>query len=175
MSLSKMVVPVVAGGLAVFGLSFVAHMLLPHHRSDLRRMENQDEVIEAIKKGNNKAGQYLVPWMCHDNQHPHEDLAKALYAKVTVGEGFNFPKALMQSFALNLAVSAAVGFVDHKIITKTVDDRFVVLAFVATGFNCFSRGWDVAWMGEAPSTCLKYLADSTVFGLATAACFVYLK
>src|SRR3972149_4257538 len=53
--------PVVVSGVALFFASWIAWMLLPHHKSEWKGLPNEDAVMGALKNANIPPGQYCFP------------------------------------------------------------------------------------------------------------------
>lgn len=59
--LSSLIVPILLSAVLVFAASFVIHMLLPIHRTDLRRVPQEDQVLAALGPFNLAPGDYALP------------------------------------------------------------------------------------------------------------------
>ena len=53
--------PIVLSAVIVFVASSIIHMVLPFHRSDLRSVPKEDEVMEALRPFNIPPGDYGIP------------------------------------------------------------------------------------------------------------------
>src|ERR687888_308726 len=53
--------PIVLAAVTVFVVSSIIHMVLPFHRSDWRKLSNEDGVMEALRRFNIAPGDYLAP------------------------------------------------------------------------------------------------------------------
>jgi len=47
---SSLWLPILLSAVIVFVASFITHMVLPYHRSDMRKLPAEDEVMEAFGK-----------------------------------------------------------------------------------------------------------------------------
>jgi len=54
--------PILLAAVLVFLASSLIHMVFKWHNSDYRPLPNEDEVLEAIRKGAAAPGQYLFPY-----------------------------------------------------------------------------------------------------------------
>jgi hypothetical protein len=59
--LMSLVIPILLSAVIVFVASFIVHMVLTYHRSDLRKLPKEDEVLEALRRFNIPPGDYGVP------------------------------------------------------------------------------------------------------------------
>src|SRR5262245_57001651 len=53
--------PIVLSAVVVFVASAIAHMVLPYHRSDFRKLPDEAGVISALRKSSLAPGDYLFP------------------------------------------------------------------------------------------------------------------
>jgi hypothetical protein len=54
-------IPILVSAVIVFVASSIIHMVLPYHRSDLRKLAKEDEVMDALRRFNIPPGDYAVP------------------------------------------------------------------------------------------------------------------
>ena len=57
----SLLVPILLSAVIVFVASSIIHMVLPYHRSDLRQLPKEDEVMEALRRFNIPPGDYAIP------------------------------------------------------------------------------------------------------------------
>ncbi len=62
MDLLSVWLPILVSSIAVFVASFLAWMVLPHHRSDWSKLPDEDGLISALSSGGVKPGQYMFPF-----------------------------------------------------------------------------------------------------------------
>ena len=55
--------PIIAAAIGVFLVSLITHMLLPYHRSDVRKLtaDKEDSVLDALRRIDVAPGDYAVP------------------------------------------------------------------------------------------------------------------
>lgn len=53
--------PIILSAALVFIVSSIIHMMLPYHRNDLRRLQNEDEVMRGLRPLGIPPGDYLMP------------------------------------------------------------------------------------------------------------------
>src|SRR5206468_5689177 len=53
--------PIVVSAVIVFFLSWLIHMLLPYHRSDMKKLPNEDAAMDALRALNVPPGDYMMP------------------------------------------------------------------------------------------------------------------
>ena len=57
----SLLLPILLSAVLVFLLSFVIHMVLPHHRSDFKRLPAEDQVMDALRPFDIPPGSYIMP------------------------------------------------------------------------------------------------------------------
>jgi hypothetical protein len=60
-SLAELWLPILLSGVAVFVASSVINMFLPYHRSDYRKLPNEEPVMSAMRSSNLTPGDYVFP------------------------------------------------------------------------------------------------------------------
>lgn len=61
-SLVSLWLPIVLSGVALFFASWLAWMVMPHHKSEWKGLADEDAVLRAIKNANIQPGQYCFPY-----------------------------------------------------------------------------------------------------------------
>jgi hypothetical protein len=61
MSVAALWLPIVASAVFVFIASSIIHMATPLHRNDLKTVPHEDEVLDALRRLNIPAGDYVAP------------------------------------------------------------------------------------------------------------------
>ena len=77
--------PVLVSGIALFFASWVAWMLLPHHKAEWKGLPNEDAVMGAITSAGISAGQYCFPYPAT----PADCKSDAFKAKMQAGPNGN--------------------------------------------------------------------------------------
>ena len=57
--------PILLSAVIVFIASSIIHMLLPYHRSDYRRLPDEDKVLGMLRPIGLKRGLYVFPFCTH--------------------------------------------------------------------------------------------------------------
>ena len=62
-SLTALIIPILVSAVVVFIASSIIHMVLPYHRTDLRKVpaQQEGEVLELLRRWNLPPGDYAVP------------------------------------------------------------------------------------------------------------------
>jgi len=170
--------PIVLSGVAVFFLSFIMWMVLPHHRSDWGKMPDEDAARATL--GDIPSGQYMFPycasaekmkdpeWIESRNKGPSGML-------IVMPRGpMNMGKSMFVSFLYNVVIAAVTGYVATIGLTKGADamDVFRLTATVAFLGCAGALGWNAIWYSHSWSSTLKSACDGLVYGIAMGVLFM---
>ena len=59
--LTELWLPIVVSAFFVFIVSSITHMVLPYHKSEFKKMPNEDEVMKAMRDHGMVPGHYMFP------------------------------------------------------------------------------------------------------------------
>ena len=181
-SLAALWLPIVLSAVIVFVASSVFHMVLKYHRSDYKRLPDEDKALAALGGLNIPPGTYVFPCPADPkDMGTPEMLAKYEKGPVgmltTIGGGPpQMGKYLGLWFAYCLLVSFFVGY----LASRTVDPGTVYLTvFRVVGTAAFlgygiSPIVDSVWKHQAWGTTCKHIFDGLVYALLTAGVFGWL-
>jgi hypothetical protein len=171
--------PILLSGLAVFMLSALAWMVLPHHKKEWQKFPNEDAVMNAVRAGNPKGGLY---------NFPHADDPKAMQtvefqtkmnagviAYVTVVEhaGKGMGGTMAKSLLGNLIVSVFVAYVASIALQPGADYLTVFRLTGAVTFMAYGLGQiqESVWFGRPWKSYFLGAADALVYALVTGGIF----
>jgi hypothetical protein len=181
-TLGALWIPIVLSAVLVFILSAIVHMVLRYHASDYSKLPNEDAVRAAIRAGNPRPAQYIIPY-CATPKEMESPEMKQKYAEGPIAvlnlkaPGYQgMGPMLFQWFVFTLVVSLFVAYVAaHTVPAGTVYlEVFRVVGSIA--FLAYGAGQIPAaiWMGKPWSVALKELFDGLLYGLVTAGTFGWL-
>jgi hypothetical protein len=178
----SLVVPILVSAVIVFLASWIMHMVLPIHRSDMAPLPSEDEVAEALRKFNIPPGDYMLPRPGGPAaMRSPEFLAKMNKGPVAVMTFMkpgppNMGANLLQWFLYLVVVGVLVAYVTGRAVGPGADYLRVFRFAGCTAFVAYSLAlWqDSIWYRRAWSTTFKYTLDGLVFGLLTAGTFGWL-
>ncbi len=180
-SLSVLWLPVLLSAVIVFVASSILHMVLPYHKSDYRKLPEEDKVRSALRTPSLSPGLYIFPYCTHKEMKSPEMVEK--YKEGPVGTVTIFPtgpvnmgKYLAQWFVYCLIVGFVVAYLTGHTIGPLAPYRHVfraagTAAFLAYGVGNLSNG---IWRGQPWSVVLKETFDGLIYGLLTAGTFGWL-
>ena len=181
-SVVSLAIPILLSAVIVFVASSIIHMVLQIHRGDFRKVPDEDNVMEALRRFKIGPGDYVMP-------HPGSPAAMsdpAFLAKRDKG-----PIAVMTvlppgppAMAMNLAqwflfcvlVSVFVAYITGRALQPGAHYLEVFRFAGASAFMGYSLGVipQSIWYKKAWSTTIKVVADGLVYGLLTAGTFGWL-
>jgi hypothetical protein len=183
-SLTSLWLPILASAVGVFVASFITHMVLPYHRSDVLKLSGgkEDEVLDVLRRINVTPGDYAAP---------HAGSAAGMKDPAFIAKATKGPQVLMtiapgappsmgpyltQWFVYCLVSGIFVAYVAEVVFGPDADFATVLrvvstVAFIAYGMALpqFSIWYRRSW-----ATTMKSLFDSLIYGLVTGAVFAWL-
>ena len=171
--------PILLAAVVVFIASSIMHMVLPYHKSDYRKLPDEDKVVDSLRAvGVTPGPVYHFPHSTHKDMKSPEAIEK--FKRGPVGLLTIIPsgppamgKYLGLWFALCLLISFVVGCfagATHAPGTEhhEIFHFFAITAFLAYGFGHFQ---DSIWKGQTWGVTLKHLFDAAIYALLTAETF----
>jgi hypothetical protein len=174
--------PILLSATAVWVASAIIWMVIPHHKSDFRKLPDEDAALRALIPQGLVPGQYSFPYSAspEDLQDPEtvrkfEEGPVGFLTVVPSGTPTMGSKITL-SFVFYLVISTIVAY----LVSRTLDAGADYLAvFRVTG----TVAWlaygtatvpDAIWFGRPWSGIVKGMLDALVFGLLTAGFFGWL-
>ena len=174
--------PVLVSAVAVWIASAVAHMALPHHKSDFSKLPNEDGVADALRKLSLPPGQYLLPFMNDMKQMKDPAYIKRLevgpLAMIRIRKN-GVPRMggqLFGYFIYCFVVSFVTGYIARHTMHagESFHQVFRMTGTVAIAAYTLANIPDSIWMWRPWSATWKNVCDSIVYGILTAATFAML-
>jgi hypothetical protein len=181
-SIPALWLPILLSAVIVFVASALIHMVLTHHRTDYRKLPNEDRVLAALRPENIAPGQYMFPHAAT----PKDMGAPAMiekYKQGPIGVLTALPtgvpamgKNLTQWFVYCLVVGIVVAYVAGRTLGPTADylDVFRVTGTVAWLAYAGAQPADSIWRGQGWGVTVKNVVDGLVYGLLTGGVFGWL-
>lgn len=182
--LTSLLLPILVSAVIVFFASFILHMVLGYHKSDVRKLPEpqEDEIIATINRMNLRPADYAAP---HPGS-PESMKDPAFIAKMTKG-----PLVIMNvspGAPPNMGTSLAMWFVFVLIVTffsayitsraVTPDTEYLtVFRFIGTSaFMGYALGQipESIWYRRSWVRTSKSIFDSVIYALLTAGAFGWL-
>lgn len=181
-SLFHLWLPIVVSAVLVFVASSVIHMVFKWHNSDYRKLPNEAEVAEALRKGSPAPGQYVLPH-CMDMGDMKSPEVQKKFVEGPVGLLYlkasgmpNMGSALVGWFVFNVVISFMVAYLTSRTLAPGAPYLQVfrvagTVAFLAYAGNAAQAS---IWMGKPWRSTAKEILDGLIYGLVTAGAFGWL-
>ncbi len=169
MSVLDLWLPIILAAVAVFIASFLAWVVLPHHKSEYKGLENENALFEIIRSA--PPGQYMFPY-CGDTKNAHKD--PEFMAKYKAGpHGWltrwpgppNMGANMAKSFLVYLFAALLVGYVGA--LAVPAGTRFVEVLRVTftVGMACFCIGFlpNAIWFGKPRRAIVTDVIDGLAY------------
>lgn len=172
---------ILLSGVAVFFLSFLMWMVMPHHKTDWKKLPAEDDVLAVLKAKGIVSGQYMFPY-CSDPAQMKDPAWKKKYEEGPAGfihlrgpASCNMGPNMAQSFVFNLVISAVVGWVATLAFGagEAKSQVWLLVAVVSTMAYSTADFWKSIWASHSWSMTLKSLFDCAIYGVATGALFAW--
>jgi len=181
-SLLQLWLPIVLGTFLAWIASGLIHMLVKYHNSDYQQLDNEDEVMNAVRNGSPKLGLHTFPY-CIDMNEMKNEAVQGRFTKGPVGlltvlpSGMpNMGKLMVQQISFFLVSCILIAYCATLALESSADYMSVFRFVAAVGFLTF--GWGIIpysiWFGHLWSMTAKYLLDALIYGLVVAGVFAWL-
>jgi hypothetical protein len=191
--LTHLWLPIVASAAAVWIASFLAWMVVGHHKNDWKEVPNEQEFIDTIKRMGIPAGSYGFPEFrkCEglskeQKKAKWEEMQKSPMGLLRVWGPISMGKNMLLTLLVYLAVSVLVGYLGWNTLlhggmpvgelSARPDFAKVMQVLGTAGIlaYCFAGLPNDIWFQKSGRQVLTNLIDGVVFGLITGAVFGWL-
>jgi hypothetical protein len=175
---------IVAAAIGVFIASSIVHMVLPYHRTDVRKLpaEKEDAMLEVLQRVAVAPGDYALPHAGSSaGMRDPAFIAKAekgplAFMTVAPGARPSMGPSLALWFAYCLVVSACTALLVWQIVGAGANPTLAfhygsLISFLAYGMALPQHS---IWYRRSWATTFKSLFDSVIYGVVTGAVFAYL-
>lgn len=179
MSLSSLWLPILLSAVVVFVASSIIHMFLSYHRSDYRRLADEDGIIAALRPFGMPPGDFILPHAgSPDAMKSPEFAAKVkkgpvIFMTVLRNEMPAMGSSLVQWFVYCAVVSLFAAYLTSRAVAPGAG-MMPVLQFAGTsafmGYG-LALAQNSIWYKRAWSTTVKSMADSLGYGILTGLVF----
>lgn len=180
--LTELWMPILVSAVFVFIVSSITHMVLPYHKSDFKKMDGEDAVMEAMRTNGVKPGCYMFP--CGESMKDWDSPEmKAKRDKGPLGiltvvgpDGFNMGKSLGLWFAYTVLIGILVAYVGWHSLGAGAHYRTVFRVVGTAALLGYAIGYlhNSIWKGESWTTTAKMMFDGLLYTLVTAGTFGWL-
>ena len=178
--LSALWLPIVLSAVIVFIASSIMHMLLPYHKQDYQKVD-EDKLLPALRAAGLTRGHYVFPYCTPKEMKSPAMIEKYKQGPVGMITVFSsgppaLPKFLGMWFVYCLLISFFVAYLTAHTVAPGAYYLAVfrvvgTAAFLAYGFGTLSNA---IWKGQTWSFTIKEVVDGLVYALLTAGTFGWL-
>jgi hypothetical protein len=182
-SILSLWMPIAISAVLVFFASSVIHMLLPYHKSDFRKVPDEDAVLDALRPFSIPPGDYAIPYAESAEAMRSESyrgkVERGPVAFMTVVEPsavFSMAPSLVQWFLYSVIVGVFAAYVGGRTLGSGAEyiDVFRLTGTVA--FACYSMALmqRSIWYKQNWTTTGKSMFDGLIYAVLTAGTFGWL-
>ncbi|MGP1309679.1 MAG: hypothetical protein ACTS27_05725 [Phycisphaerales bacterium] len=172
--------PILLAAVVAFVLSFLAWAVSPHHKPEFRKLDREDEMLDAVRRLNIPAGGYMFPYCDAADLKTEEGkrrMEQGPWGRLRVyGRKPGMGGSLLGSFVFYLVVSFAVAYVGSATVPAgaAFEQVLQVLGTVAILAYTAALIPHIIWFERSWRVFFTNLVDGVVFGLATALLFAWM-
>lgn len=181
-SVISLTVPILVSAVIVFVASSIIHMVLPYHRNDLRRLPNEDAVLDALRRFSIPPGDYAAPHAGSPEgmKKPEfvEKMKKGPVVLMTVAPAGppSMGTSLLLWFFYSVVVSVFAAYIAGRALAPGAHYLEVFRFAGCSAFMAYSLALpqNSIWFKRNWGMTLKTMFDGLVYGLLTAGTFGWL-
>lgn len=176
--------PIVVSAAAVWIVSIVASMALPHHKGDFAALADEDGFADDLRRRGIRPGNYIFPDFRGREAMKSEKVEKALQegpighlhvwkTPVTMGD------KMVATLIVYLVVSTLIAYLTRVAVPASAGPApfarvFQVAATAGVLAYCFSFIPNAIWWGTYKRTIVANVIDGILYGVITGAIFAWL-
>jgi len=174
--------PILLSTVIVFVASSIMHMVLPYHKSDYRKLPDEDRVTDAMRNaGLTRGPAYFFPYFSFKEMKSApvvEKLKRGPVGLLTVLPSGPpaMGKNLVQWFVYCIVISVFAAYLASRTLTPGTGflEVFRVIGTVAfLGYGA-AHAQESIWSGRSWIVTLKHIFDSMIYAALTAGTFGWL-
>jgi hypothetical protein len=174
--------PILLSAVIVFVASSLIHMVRPFHRSDYRKLPDEENVLDALRSAGATPGRmYIFPYTTHKEMKSPEAMEKFKHGPIGMmtlrpNGAPAMGKFLVQWFLYCIVVGIFVAYLTGR--TRAAGTPYLEVFRVAgaSAFLAYSVALiqDAIWRGQSWGVTFKHVVDGFIFALLTAGTFSWL-
>jgi len=181
-TITELWLPIVLSAVAVFAVSSVIHMLLTYHRSECKKLPNEEGLLEAMRKDGVSPGFYIFPYAPSPKAMGTPEMVEK-YKRGPVGFVTVMPSgppAMGKYLTMWFLYCLLIGVFAAYLAGRTLHAGEAYLAVFRVAGTVAFLGYGVGalvdsiWKGQRWSATLKHVFDGLVYALLTAGFFGWL-
>jgi hypothetical protein len=181
-SIISLWLPILLSAVLVFVVSSLIHMILGYHNTDFKRLPDEDNAMDSLRKLNLPPGDYMFPYTAdnkeRNSQSFQDKIKRGPSGVMTIfpQEMGNMASSLAQWFIYSLIVGIFAAYVAGRALEP---GAHYLSVFRFTGVTAFA-GYSLAlmqnsiWYKKNWNATLKSMFDGLIYALLTAGVFGWL-
>jgi hypothetical protein len=179
-ALASLWLPILVAAVAVFVVSSIVWMVLPYHKTDWKKIANEEPFLEVVRGQKLAAGMYMYPGCTPGDMKSPE--AKARFDKGPWGTLVVLPgkpgmgRALSLWFLFILLISTCVAYVVGHFNGTAAEPKTVFRFSSAMAWVVFGGSYlpGFIWEGKPGSYAAKGIFDGLLYALVIGAIFMWM-
>jgi len=179
---SALFLPALVATVLVFIASSIIHMVLKLHNADYRKLVNEDEVADALRKNTGTPGQYVIPHCQDSKQMASPEMQKKYQdgplAVVYIGPNgpVKLGPFLGKWIVYSFVVSLLAGYLAQATLPANTEylKVFQVVGAAAWLAYAWQAPSDSIWKQKPWSVTFRSMFDGLVYAAITAGSFAWL-
>lgn len=181
-SIMSLWLPILLSAVFVFIASSIIHMVLGYHKNNVKKVPNEEGVMDALRQFNIPPGDYMMP-RCENTKEMSspeftEKMKKGPVMVFTVMPSgpFSMTKNLVQWFIFCLIVGVFAAYIAGRAVGPGEEYLRVFQFAGCTAFIGYALALfhDSIWWERSWSTTFKFVFDGLIYGLLTGGTFGWL-
>ena len=180
--LTALWLPILVSAVIVFFASFIIHMVLAYHKSDYRKLPDEDRVTDALRSaGVTRGPAYFFPYFSFKEMKSApviEKLKRGPVGLLTVLPSGPpaMGKNLVQWFLYCVVISIFAAYLCSRTLARgsAFVQVFGIVGIAALLGYGAAHAQESIWNGRSWVVTLKHLFDSVIYAMLTAATFGWL-
>jgi hypothetical protein len=181
-SIPDLWLPILVATVLVFVASNLVWMVLPHHKSDTRRLPDEPAAVDVLGKQGLKPGLYRFPWANSMAEMKDPGFVEKLnkgpvgFVTVTSSGRFSMGRAMGLWIGYLLVVGVFVAYLTGRVLAPGAHYLQVFRVAGTVAFLAYSGAHlpDAIWWGKPLRVAVKEILDGLLYGLLTAGAFGWL-
>jgi len=180
--LTHLWLPILLSAIAVFIASSIINMFLPYHRSDYRKLPDEEQVMATLRGSHLPPGDYVFPHaktsseMGSDAYVQRRTEGPVGFLTIMKSGPVSMGPQLAAWFVFTLVVSGVAAYLASRTLPSGAEYLAVFRVVGTVAFAGYVLAlWESAiWFGRSWITTLKFSFDGVVYALLTAGVFGWL-
>jgi hypothetical protein len=181
-SLLSLWLPIVLSAAIIFLASWLLHMIVGHHAGDMRKLPQEDALLDALRAAQVEPGDYMAPHISSASQMRDPQFLEkkrrgpTVVMTLTGGAQMSLAAPLAQWFVYLLIVMLLSAYVASRTLPLGAPylEVFRVIGTVAFMALALGQPHQSIWWHRQWSATIKYMIDGLIYALLGAGVFGWL-